>query len=130
MNYYRHVYKMLRAGSRPVKYDMGNPEHASLPDDYFAYAREIETPVLLTTGEDNNVFTDSNIVCYERLRALGCDQHELKVFPGLRAPGRVHGAGTSPATASRACWSSSAVTPRRRRTAQAAEPAGARGQPR
>jgi lysosomal acid lipase/cholesteryl ester hydrolase len=82
MNYYRHVYKMLRAGSRPVKYEMGKPEHAALPDDYFAYAREIETPVLLTTGADNNVFTDSNIVCYERLRALGCDQHELKIYPG------------------------------------------------
>ena len=82
MNYYRHVYKMLRAGSRPLKYDMGNPEHASLPDDYFAYAREIETPVLLTTGEDNKVFADSNIVCHERLHALGCDHHELKVFPG------------------------------------------------
>jgi lysosomal acid lipase/cholesteryl ester hydrolase len=82
MNYYRHVYKMLRAGSRPVKYDMGNPDHASLPDDYFAYAREIETPVLLTTGEANHVFTDSNIVCYERLRALGCDHHELKIYPG------------------------------------------------
>jgi cholesterol oxidase len=28
------------------------------------------------------VFTDSNIVCYERLRALGCDHHELKIYPG------------------------------------------------
>jgi lysosomal acid lipase/cholesteryl ester hydrolase len=82
MNYYRNVYKMLRAGSRPIKYDRDNPAHASLPDDYFAYAREIETPVLLTTGEDNKVFTDSNIVCYERLRALGCDHHELKIYPG------------------------------------------------
>jgi lysosomal acid lipase/cholesteryl ester hydrolase len=82
MNYYRHVSKMVRAGSRPLKFEMGKPEHAALPDDYFAYAREIETPVLLTTGADNNVFTDSNIVCYERLRALGCDQHELKIYPG------------------------------------------------
>jgi cholesterol oxidase len=73
---------MLRAGSRPVKYEMGKPEHAALPDDYFAYAREIETPVLLTTGADNKVFSDSNIVCYERLRALGCDQHELKIYEG------------------------------------------------
>ena len=82
MNYYRHVAKMVGAGSRPLKYEMGKPEHAALPDDYFAYAREIETPVLLTTGADNKVFTDSNIVCHERLRALGCHQHELKIFPG------------------------------------------------
>jgi lysosomal acid lipase/cholesteryl ester hydrolase len=82
MHYYRHVTKMLQAGSRPLKYEMGKPEHAALPDDYFAYAREIETPVLLTTGADNKVFADSNIVCHERLRALGCEQHELKIFPG------------------------------------------------
>jgi lysosomal acid lipase/cholesteryl ester hydrolase len=81
MHYYRNVYKMLRAGSRPVKYDPYNPAHAALPDDYFAYAREIETPVLLTTGADNKVFTDSNIVCHERLLALGCNHHELEVFP-------------------------------------------------
>jgi lysosomal acid lipase/cholesteryl ester hydrolase len=82
MHYYRHVHKMVRAGSRPLKYDTDNPAHSALPDDYFAYAREIETPVLLTTGADNKVFTDSNIVCYGRLKALGCDQHELAVFPG------------------------------------------------
>jgi lysosomal acid lipase/cholesteryl ester hydrolase len=81
MHYYRHVYKMLQAGSRPVKYEVGKPEHAALPDDYFAYAREIKTPVLLTTGEDNKVFTDSNIVCHKRLRELGCDHHELVIYP-------------------------------------------------
>jgi lysosomal acid lipase/cholesteryl ester hydrolase len=82
MHYYRHVRKMIGAGSRPLKYDMKNPDHAALPDDYFAYAREIETPVLLTTGADNKVFADSNVVCHERLRRLGCDHHELKIYPG------------------------------------------------
>jgi cholesterol oxidase len=81
VHYYRCVHKMVRAGSRPIKYDMDNPAHASLPDDYFAYAREIETPVLLTTGANNYVFTDSNIVCHERLKALGCDHHELVIYP-------------------------------------------------
>jgi cholesterol oxidase len=73
---------MVRAGSRPLKYDMGNPRLAALPDDYFAYAREITTPVLLTTGDNNQVFTDSNIVCHERLQGLGCDNSELVVYPG------------------------------------------------
>jgi len=82
MHYYRHVRKMIQAGSRPLKYDMGDPRYDSLPDDYFAYAREIETPVLLTTGADNKVFADSNVVCHERLLALGCDHHELVVYPG------------------------------------------------
>jgi len=26
-------------------------------------------------------FADSNIVCHERLQALGCDHHELAIFP-------------------------------------------------
>ena len=38
--------------------------------------------MLLTTGADNHVFTDSNIVCHDRLRALGCTQHELKIYDG------------------------------------------------
>ena len=91
MNYYRCVYKMVRAGSRPVKYDIGNPDHASLPDDYFVYAREIDDAGAAHDGRDNHVFTDSNIVCHERLRELGCDQHRARGVPGLRAPGRVHG---------------------------------------
>jgi cholesterol oxidase len=82
MNYYRHVLKMIKAGSRPLKYDPGNPTYASLPDDYFQYAREIETPVLLMTGRDNRIFTDSNIVCHQRLEQLAPGRHELQVFAG------------------------------------------------
>jgi lysosomal acid lipase/cholesteryl ester hydrolase len=80
MHYYRHVKKMLKGGA--VKYDPGNAKHASLPNDYFEHARDIRTPVLFMTGKHNRVFTDSNIVCYERLRKMGCDWHELHVFPG------------------------------------------------
>ena len=82
MHYYRHVRKMVGAGSRPLKFDPGNPVYASLPDDYFDNAREIETPVLFMTGVHNRVFLDSNVLCHERLRALGCSQHELAVMPG------------------------------------------------
>jgi cholesterol oxidase len=82
MHYFRHVRKMIRAGNTAVKYEPGDPRYASLPDDYFGHAREIETPVLFTTGANNNVFRDSNIDCHSRLRELGCTQHELKVFPG------------------------------------------------
>ncbi len=81
MHYYRHVRAMLRAG-RAVKYAPGNPRHDRLPDDYFAYAREIETPVLFMTGEHNRVFANSNIVCYRRLEQLVPGRHELHVFPG------------------------------------------------
>ena len=82
MNYYRHVFKMVRAGSRPLKYAVGDPRYDALPDDYFVYAREIETPVLLTTGQNNKVFTDSNVVCYEELRSRGRTQDELEIFTG------------------------------------------------
>lgn len=81
MNYYRHVAKMVKAG-RAVKYTPGDPRHDRLPDDYFAYAAEIETPVLFMTGERNRVFTDSNVVCFNRLEAMVPGRHELYVIPG------------------------------------------------
>jgi cholesterol oxidase len=71
---------MLKAG-RAVKYS-GDPQYAALPDDYLAYVEEIETPVLFTTGDDNRVFSNSNIVCHERLQRIVPGRHELQVFPG------------------------------------------------
>lgn len=82
MNYYRHVRKMVEDNSHPRKYDPSRADLAALPDDYFEFASEITTPVLFTTGANNLVFADSNIVCHERLRYLGCDWHELLVYPG------------------------------------------------
>lgn len=81
MHYYRHVRKMVRAGNRAVKYDPSNPKLARLPNNYFQYAREIETPILFMTGEHNRVFTDSNILCYQRLEKLVPGRHQLHVFP-------------------------------------------------
>ena len=81
MNYYRHVLRMVKAG-RAVKYDPSDRRLDALPDDYFAYAEEVETPVLFMTGEDNKVFSNSNIVCHERLERIVPGRHELHVFPG------------------------------------------------
>lgn len=80
MNYYRHVLKMVKAGGA-VKYT-DKPAYDRLPDDYFEHAREIETPMLLMTGRSNRVFTDSNIVCHERLERIVPGRHELHVFRG------------------------------------------------
>jgi cholesterol oxidase len=79
MNYYRHVSKMVKAGGA-VKYSDA-PQYDRLPSDYFRYAREIETPVLFMTGATNRVFTDSNVVCHERLQRIVPGRHELHVFP-------------------------------------------------
>jgi lysosomal acid lipase/cholesteryl ester hydrolase len=79
--YYRHILRMVRAG-RAVRYDPDDSRYDALPRDYLAGAAEITTPVLLTTGEHNRVFTDSNIVCYEKLNAVAPGRHELEVFPG------------------------------------------------
>ena len=54
---------------------------ARLPNDYFEYAQEIETPVLFMTGNANRVFTDSNVYCFDRLEKLVPGRHELVVFP-------------------------------------------------
>lgn len=80
VHYYRHVRKMVRA-RRAVKYNEGDPRLAALPNDYFQYAREIETPVLFMTGEANRVFTDSNVYCHQMLERLVPGRHRLHVFP-------------------------------------------------
>jgi cholesterol oxidase len=81
VNYYRHVRRMVFHNNTAVKYLPGDPRYASLPDDYFQYAKEIETPVLLMTGEQNHVFADSNIVCHQRLEQICPGRHRLQVFP-------------------------------------------------
>jgi lysosomal acid lipase/cholesteryl ester hydrolase len=81
VHYYRHVLRMLKAG-RAVKYDVEDPRFDRLPDDYLSRAAEVETPVLFVTGEDNNVFTDSNIVCHQRLERITPGRHSLHVFGG------------------------------------------------
>lgn len=81
VHYYRHVAKMVSANNTAVKFDPDNPKYRLLPDNYFAYAAEIETPVLFMTGQENRVFTDSNIVAYKRLQKIAPGRHELHVFP-------------------------------------------------
>jgi cholesterol oxidase len=80
MHYYRHVRKMVKAGGA-VKYDPNDPKYGKLPNNYFQYALDIETPVLFMTGESNRVFADSNVYCYQKLEKLVPDRHELQVFP-------------------------------------------------
>jgi cholesterol oxidase len=82
MNYYRHVAKMVAKGNRAVKYRPGDSRLSALPDDYLADAADIETPCLLITGEDNDIFTDSNVVCHEVLEKAAPGRHQLHVFPG------------------------------------------------
>jgi cholesterol oxidase len=80
-SYFRHVLRMVKAGNTAVKYDARDPRFAFLPDNYLQYAKEIETPVLFITGEENHIFVDSNIVCYKRLDAIAPGRHQLQLFP-------------------------------------------------
>lgn len=80
-SYYRHVSKMVESKNTAVKYNPKDARLKALPDDYFTYAREIETPVLLMTGGENRVFADSNIECHRRLELLVPGRHSLKVIP-------------------------------------------------
>lgn len=81
MNYYRHVNRMLKAGGA-VKYHRDDPTYDRLPNDYFRHALEVETPILFMAGEDNRVFTDSNVVCFERLERIAPGRHQLHIFEG------------------------------------------------
>ena len=82
MNYHRHVNKMLRSNNTAVKYDNDNPKYDTLPNNYLEYAKDIKTPVLLVTGKDNKVFSDSNIYCYEQLEKIAPNRHDLHIFEG------------------------------------------------
>lgn len=81
VNYYRHVVKMVDSNHDAVKFAPNNPRYAALPDNYFAQAANITTPMLLTTGQENGVFADSNILCHQRLEQVVPGRHQLHVFP-------------------------------------------------
>jgi cholesterol oxidase len=72
---------MVNSNNTAVKYYKDDPKYALLPDNYLQYAAQIETPVLFMTGEQNHVFTDSNIVTHKRLEQIVPGRHQLAVFP-------------------------------------------------
>ena len=80
-NYYRHVHKMVAANNTAVKFNPSDARYQILPDDYFNHAAEITTPMLLTVGEQNALFVDSNVLCYERLQKIVPNRHQLHLFP-------------------------------------------------
>jgi cholesterol oxidase len=82
MNYQRHVRKCTRSGNQAVKYLPGDPRYASLPDNYWQDAKDIETPILFSTGTHNRVFLDSNVRCFDRIDGLAPGRHEKQLFPG------------------------------------------------
>jgi len=82
MNYHRHVAKMLnKADGDAVKMFPDDSQYDALPNNYMDVAKDIETPILFMTGKDNKVFTNSNIVCYEKLEEQKPGFHQLHVFP-------------------------------------------------
>lgn len=81
VHYYRHVLKMVNNNNAAVTYDPSDPRYAALPDNYFARAAEMATPILFTLGQDNHVFEDSNIICHQRLEKIVPGRHQLHVFP-------------------------------------------------
>ncbi|WP_283139570.1 alpha/beta fold hydrolase [Rhizohabitans arisaemae] len=81
VHYYRHVHKMVEAG-RAVKYDSRDPRHRDLPNDYLDDAALVTTPILFVTGDHNDVFADSNVVCHRILSQVVPGIHELQIIPG------------------------------------------------
>lgn len=79
LNYHRHVALMVGSDHQAVKLKCGQPQYASLPDNYLEEALAIETPILFMNGNLNKVFSDSNIHCYEKLKARGATHHQLFV---------------------------------------------------
>jgi cholesterol oxidase len=81
VHYYRHILKMVKNNNTVIKYAPADPRYAALPDDYLEHAAEMKTPLLLTQGQDNHVFANSNILCHQRLEEVTPGRHRLHVFP-------------------------------------------------
>lgn len=92
VHYYRHVRKMVSAG-RAVKMKPEDRSYAALPDDYFQHAAKVATPVLLTTGDRNRVFANSNVVCHQMLERVAPGKAQAARVSRVRPPGRLHGEG-------------------------------------
>ena len=73
MNYHRHIRKMVNRGVA-VKYLLENEYYKDLPNNYLDNAKDIQTPILFMTGDQNKVFNDSNIVTYNTLQKLNPNQ--------------------------------------------------------
>jgi len=85
LHYLRHIQKMVKAGQAVVA-DRREPRHAALPRHYLSeYVNgpdDVPTPVLHLTGDHNDVFTDSNVVCHDVLSDKAPGRHELQIIPG------------------------------------------------
>ena len=79
MHPYRHVLKMAQA-QEAVKFAPTDPRYSSLPDRYLAHAANVQTPMLLVSGDQNRVFTDSNKICFERLEQAAPGRHKFHTF--------------------------------------------------
>jgi cholesterol oxidase len=81
-HYFRHILKMVRAPHMAVKFDEADPKYSALPQNYFQHAREIPTPILFITGQDNRIFVHSNVAAFEHLKRIDPTRRdELHVFP-------------------------------------------------
>jgi cholesterol oxidase len=81
INYFRHIRKMV-AGQKAVKMYPNDARYHLLPNEYLEHAKDIKTPILFVTGENNRVFLDSNVHTFNTLNALNPAQpKELRKFP-------------------------------------------------
>jgi hypothetical protein len=81
LGYHRHVRRIVDAG-HAVRADPADPRHQGLPTDYLREALPVPTPHLYLTGDRNNVFRDSNILCHREFSRRDPGRHELAVAPG------------------------------------------------
>jgi len=81
MQYHRHIRKMVNSDNTAVKYAPQDVRYRKLPDNYLQNAAAVTTPMLLIAGQENGVFTDSNILCHQRLEKVAPGRHRLELIP-------------------------------------------------
>ena len=82
LNYYRHIAKCVKANAI-IKFMPRNPRYDALPDKYMEYAKEVDTPILYVSGDQNHVFPGANKYTFDNLNRIHPDNNfEFKTLPG------------------------------------------------
>lgn len=78
-HYYKHVLKIVNLGM-PTRFNNSDSQFNKLPSNYLEKLKANKTPILLISGADNKVFTDSNYYTYRKLSNINPTLYKFHTF--------------------------------------------------
>ena len=74
----------------PTRFNNSDSQFNKLPSNYLEKLKANKTPILLISGADNKVFTDSNYYTYRKLSNINPTLYKFHTFK-LWLPRYIHG---------------------------------------